>query len=414
MRKLRLLILLLVLSLLAGLCGAGFADVPVQTEGIEIPVMTEDKFEKLEIPDNEALNFVRELKVGWNLGNSFDAWDGTSYKSGLGLETYWCHAAATKELIHTLKEAGFNLIRIPVSWHNHVMDENYTVDPVWMNRVHEVAQWAYDEGMYFIINVHHDENKKFFYPDSKNLDQSLKYLTAVWGQIADAFADFDNHCILESMNEPRLVGTSVEWWLDSSSALCRDSVAVINQLNQAFVDLVRSKGGNNAERYLLVPGYCASPEGVLSKFFEIPKDSADNKIILEVHAYRPYSYALDKTKKDEINTRFDYEKDKNTKMREIRSFMTDLYKTYVSKGIPVIIDEFGVLQKTKDDLQSRVNFAAFYIACASARGMTCCWWDNHAFSGDGERFGIISRVTGEWKYPDIALAMTRNCLYNRE
>ena len=94
--------------------------------------------------------------------------------------------------------------------------------------------------------------------------------------------------------------------------------------------------------------------------------------------------------------------------------MTDLYKTYVSKGIPVIIDEFGVLQKTKDDLQSRVNFAAFYIACASARGMTCCWWDNHAFSGDGERFGIISRVTGEWKYPDIALAMTRNCLYNRE
>ena len=283
-----------------------------------------------------------------------------------------------------------------------------------MNRVHEVAQWAYDEGMYFIINVHHDENKKFFYPDSKNLDQSLKYLTAIWGQIADAFADFDNHCILESMNEPRLVGTSVEWWLDSSSALCRDSVAVINQLNQAFVDLVRSKGGNNAERYLLVPGYCASPEGVLSKFFEIPKDSADNKIILEVHAYRPYSYALDKTKKDEINTRFDYEKDKNTKMREIRSFMTDLYKTYVSKGIPVIIDEFGVLQKTKDDLQSRVNFAAFYIACASARGMTCCWWDNHAFSGDGERFGIISRVTGEWKYPDIALAMTRNCLYNRE
>ena len=94
--------------------------------------------------------------------------------------------------------------------------------------------------------------------------------------------------------------------------------------------------------------------------------------------------------------------------------MTKLYDRFISKGIPVLIDEFGALRKTEDDLQGRVNFAAYYTASASTRGITCCWWDNHAFSGGGEKFGLIDRKRVLWKYPDIALAILRNCLVNRE
>ena len=279
-----------------------------------------------------------------------------------------------------------------------------------MARIHEVAEWIAAEGMYFIINVHHDNGVRYFYPDTAHYEQSERYLSAIWNQIADSFADFDEHCILESMNEPRLVGSSHEWWLDANAAECRDAAECINKLNQAFVSLVRAKGGNNAERYLSVPGYCASPDGVLYSGFTIPEDSAENRIIIEVHAYTPYNFALNKNSSD---SSFDLEKDKDKKS-EISRFMNNLYQKYIANGVPVIIDEFGALKKKDDDLQARVNFTAFYIASASARGITCCWWDNHGFSPSGERFGIINRNKIVWVYPDIALALIQNSLFNRE
>ena len=376
---------------------------------VEIPVIGEEDLKKFDLPDAEAIRFVSNLRAGWNLGNTFDAYNDGNASLGLRLETYWCGAKTTKELFHALKIAGFNLVRIPVSWHNHVTDDQYTIDPDWMDRVKEVAQWAADEGLYFIINIHHDNSTSFFYPDDEHAAQSEKYLTAIWTQIAENFADFDDHCILESMNEPRLVGKNNEWYLDSSIS-AQKAVQYINQWNQEFVDLIRSTGGNNATRYLAVPGYCASPDGVMSQLFAIPADSAENRIIISVHAYRPYSFALDKESSDSI---FDLTESTNKK-QEIAVFMNSLFNKFVKYGTPVIIDEFGALQKKTDDLQARVNFTAYYIASASTRGITCCWWDNHVFSGNGERFGIIDRNKIEWKYPDIALAILQNCTYNRE
>ena len=382
----------------------------IQSENIEITVFTEENMKTYEIPENDALQFSRTLKAGWNLGNTFDAQDEGKGVAGRDYETYWSGAKTSKELIHALKEAGFNLIRIPVSWHNHVSGEDYTVDEAWMNRVRQVAQWVADEDMYFIINIHHDNSKKYLYPDSDHYEQSERYVTAIWSQIADAFADFDDHCIFESMNEPRLVGSNYEWWLNTNAAECVDAAGCINRLNQKFVETVRSKGGNNASRYLLVPGYCASPDGALTDLFRLPDDPADNRIMIEVHAYTPYDYALNKANPD---SSFDLDKDRQKK-QDISSFMNKLYSKYISQGIPVIIDEFGALKKNDDDLQDRVNFTCYYTASASARGITCVWWDNHGFSASGERFGLINRNKKIWVYPDIVIAMIENCTFNRK
>ncbi len=379
------------------------------SENIQIPVFTEADMKAFTIPDNEALQFTRTLKAGWNLGNTFDAMDEGSGVPGRDYETYWTGAKTSKELIHALKEAGFNLIRMPVSWHNHVSGDHYEIDAAWISRIKEVARWIADEDMYFIINVHHDNSKKYFYPDSEHYEQSEKYLTAIWSQMAAAFGDFDNHCIFESMNEPRLVGSEYEWWLNPNVPECKDAADCINRLNQKFVDTVRAAGGNNATRYLLVPGYCGSPDGVINSLFVLPTDSADNRIMIEVHAYTPYNYALNRNNPD---CSFDLETDKGKKS-EISSFMNNLYTKYIANGIPVLIDEFGALQKNKDDLQGRVNFAAYYTASASIRGITCVWWDNHAFSGNGERFGLINRNKVTWVYPEIAIAILENCLVNR-
>ena len=413
-----LIIMVLAFTFCAGMTGTVLAEAAavsetdyglIQSEDIIIPAFSEENMKAFDIPDNEALRFSRELKVGWNLGNTFDAQDSGKGDPKRDYETYWCGAKTSRELIHALKEAGFNLIRMPVSWHNHLTDDDYTIDETWMNRVKQVAGWIVDEGMYVIVNIHHDNSEMFLYPDSEHYEQSEKYVTSIWKQVSEAFAEFDEHCIFESMNEPRLVGQQYEWWLNASAPECKDAVECINRLNQKFVDTVRAAGGNNADRYLLVPGYCASPDGALTGMFRIPTDSAENRIMIEVHAYTPYNYALNTGDPD---SSFDLDKDKS-KQQEIAGFMNKLYEKYIKNGIPVIIDEFGALQKNKDDLQGRVNFAAYYTASASTRGITCVWWDNHVFSGGGEKFGLINRNTVAWKYPDIALAILENCLYNR-
>ena len=381
-----------------------------RTDGIEIPVFTEENMKAFDIPDNEALHFAAKLKAGWNLGNTFDAQDAGRGDPNRDYETYWCHAKTTKELIHAIKKAGFNTIRIPVSWHNHVSGINYRIDTAWLNRIKEVAQWIVDEDMYFIINIHHDNSKDYMYPDNVHYEQSEEYVTAIWSQVAEAFAEFDDHCIFECMNEPRLVGSNYEWWLNQNAHECQVAAECINRLNQKFVDTVRASGGYNTNRYLLVPGYCGSVDGALSALFRMPEDQAENRIMIEVHAYTPYNYALNTNSSD---SSFDLDRD-TEKKNEIATFMTKLYKKYITNGIPVLIDEFGALQKNSKDLQDRVNFAAYYVASASARGMTCVWWDNHVFTGGGEKFGLIERNAVKWKYPDIALAILWNCEFNRK
>ena len=209
------------------------------------------------------------------------------------------------------------------------------------------------------------------------------------------------------MNEPRLVGSPFEWWFNPNAVECQNAAKCINGLNQIFVDTVRSSGGNNADRYLLVPGYCGSPEGVTNSFFSVPEDTAENRIIIEVHAYRPYDFALNLKSTD---SRFVPGKD-TEKTNEINAFMNSLYQKFIKNGIPVLIDEFASLDKK--NLQDRVNFTAFYTAAASVRGMTCCIWDNHSFTGNGEKLGIIDRNKTEWVFPEIAYAMIENSVTGR-
>ena len=375
---------------------------------IVVPVMKDMKV--FDVPDTEPFQFVRELKTGWNLGNTFDANDVGSWFHGpdIDIESAWCGVKTPRELMTALKEAGFNLIRIPVSWHDHV-DENDNINPEWLARVKEVAGWVIDEGMYAIVNVHHDNKPEYFYPDQKHYERSSAYLTSIWSQIAEAFADFDDHLILESMNEPRLTNTAYEWTWKAESAECQEAMACINQLNQLFVDTVRAAGGNNASRYLCIPSYDASPWYAVDSAFHLPEDQVENRLIVAAHAYTPYDFALNTKSNDNS---FDLEKDA-AKKSEIAMFMNRLYERFISQGIPVLMDEYGALNKN-GNLQSRVNFAAYYVASASARGMTCCWWDNHNFTGNGEQFGLIDRKTCTWKYPEIVEAIMQNCMLGRE
>ena len=277
----RLISVLLALMLLAAMPLAA-----AETADIVVPALTEQHTLTFQVPDNEALRFVSQIKVGWNLGNTFDATRDSNVGDEMTIEKYWCGVYTTPEMIQALKDQGFNAIRIPVSWHNHV-DADFNISEKWLSRVQEVVDYAISRDMFVILNIHHDTHKDFFYPDSEHFDQSRRYITSIWGQVAERFKDYDDKLIFESINEPRLVGTDVEWNFNTARPECIDAADCLNRLNQAFVDTVRATGGNNATRYLMMPGYSASVAGCSPTHFTLPTDTADNRLIVSVHAYTP-------------------------------------------------------------------------------------------------------------------------------
>lgn len=373
--------------------------IPENVLGEPSDLVPEISVDKYQVPENEGMEFVRNMELGWNLGNTFDASNmgNISAENELDYEKAWCGQITTIENLAAIKAAGFKTIRIPVSWHNHV-DEEFNISTVWMTRVKEVVDWCRDMDFYVIINTHHDNEVDYYYPDSEHLESSKTYLTAVWTQIAETFKDYDEHLIIESLNEPRLVGTDYEWWIDNNNAQCKDAVNCINTLNQLFVDIVRGSGGNNETRWLMCPGYAASPDGALNDGFVLPTDPA-NRIILSVHAYRPYNFALNTTGTKEWSI------DNPSDTGELVNFMDSLYGKFILNGTPVLIGEFGAMNK--DNLEDRVAFSAYYTAVARARGISCCWWDNNAFTGSGENFGLLYRNGSVFSYPEIVQALVK-------
>lgn len=330
---------------------------------------------------NEALEFVAGLKLGWNLGNTLDANASRNMKS----ETSWGQPMVTKELIDYIKECGFTSIRIPVSWGNHT-DDQYNIKAEWMARVTEVVDYALDAGLYVILNSHHDND--YYYPSEGNFDNAEKYLKTIWTQIADNFKDYDEHLIFEAMNEPRLANTSIEWWFDKNDANGCAAIERICKLDQVFVDTIRAAEGFNKDRYLMVPGYAASPDFTMHNSFTVPTDERA-RLIISIHAYTPYDFTMNENGYDSWSATRNSELD----------FINRLNDTFISKGIPVIIGEFGATNK--DNLDSRVLWAESYTKRANKFGIPCFVWDNGGTRVGNENFGLINRRDLSVYYPEL-------------
>lgn len=338
----------------------------------------------LTIRDIPSTELVKEFQIGWNLGNTLDATGGGAL---LTSEMSWGNPKTSEEVFKKLKDSGFNIVRIPVSWENHFGPEpEYMIHDVWLKRVKEIVDYAIDNDLYVIINMHHEE---WHFPSYDNQEKATTILTKVWAQIADEFKDYDEHLIFEGMNEPRMKGTALEW--NGGNAEARD---VINQLNNSFVETIRKADGNNPYRHLMIPTYAASSDSKTWRDFVIPED---DKIIVSIHAYTPYNFALNK------NGTAKWSSENQSDTRDIDNLMNNIYNSFLSKGVPVIIGEFGAVDK--DNSEARVDWAKYYMQKASEKGIPCIYWDNGAFTGDGELFGLLDRREYIWKNQDIVDAL---------
>jgi aryl-phospho-beta-D-glucosidase BglC (GH1 family) len=318
-----------------------------------------------------ADEIVSDIKVGWNLGNTLECYDYKSWTDNA--ETSWGNPRTTKEMIESVKAAGFNAIRIPVTWGEH-MDSNNNIDSEWMSRVKEVVDYAYDNGMYVILNMHHDDYI-WFTPSESEYTADSEKLCSIWNQIAEHFKDYGDRLLFEGMNEPRTVGSDKEWTGGTA-----EERAVINKYEQDFVDTVRATGGNNADRTLVITSYAASIDTDAVNDIVVPDDK---NIIVSIHYYSPWDFA------NGDSTEWGTDSDKT----ELDAGFSMLKSKFVDKGVPVIIGEFGSTAASSDDV--RAEYYEYYIESAARCGIKCFVWDNGVTSGDSS-FGLLNRKTLTW------------------
>jgi endoglucanase len=331
-----------------------------------------------------SLELVKNMKIGWNLGNTLDAQciDSLNYsKDQTASETCWCNVKTTKALYTKLSSLGFNTFRIPTTWSGHFgSGPQYKINAIWMKRVHEVVDYALSTGGYAILNIHHET---WNYAFSNNLSNAKTILVAIWKQIADEFKNYDEHLIFEGMNEPRKVGSSVEWTGGDN-----EGWSFVNEMNGLFVKTIRATGGNNALRHLMIPTYAASINDNATSHFKLP--SNDNKLIVSLHSYNPYNFALN-TGNGAVN--------KFSDTSEVDWIISNIKNTFINKNIPVIIGELGAINRNNE--AERAKWGKYYISKAKSIGVPCILWDNGVFSGSGETFGLINRSSLQVTFPTL-------------
>jgi aryl-phospho-beta-D-glucosidase BglC (GH1 family) len=312
------------------------------------------------------------MNLGWNIGNTMEAQGG---------ETGWGNPQITEAYVKFVKAQGFNAIRIPCAWNWKHLDNEATahIDENWLNRVKEVVGYCVDNDMYVLLNIHWDggwleNNITKAKQDSVNARQK-----ALWEQIATTMRDFDEHLMFASANEPNADDVT--------------EMSVLATYHQTFVNAVRSTGGRNSYRVLVVQGPSTSMTLTPQLMTTLPTDPATNRLMVEVHNYTPpqfcflnedvswgrMAYYWGKDHQSTIEPDRNFTDDWGNEEAQVKGF--DLVKTaFVDKGIPVIMGEYGAYRRTTPkDLATHNDAVDYWITFvtkeAKAHGLIPFWWD---------------------------------------
>ena len=358
--------------------------------------------------DNDAWKMARTLGLGLNIGNQMDASDGKT-----AMEGYWTNGQKLTQAVFTgLKNKGFKSVRIPVTWIGHIGSApDYKIDDR-LDRVAELVDWAEKAGLNTIINIHHDgaidyTNGSYIthWLDirgavlSNAVNTQIKAeIKAVWTQIAERFKDKGDFLIFESFNE--IQDGHWGWSEDYKSAAGKKKQNdILNEWNQIFVDAVRATGGNNATRWLGVPGYAADPTMTLNDGFKVPDDPA-KKVMVSFHNYTPYTFCQTGEADDWGHTRRSNLSDSNYSEDFQKDICYKFYKAYVEMGVPVYMGEYGCTNRTVGTARKFQLYWLEYVSkCAKTFGMSGFIWENGAVGANGETYGLINHESGEYLDP---------------
>jgi endoglucanase len=331
---------------------------------------TDSNWEKYTVRENlTTQDLVEEMGIGINLGNTLEACGDWINKANINnFITAWGSPVPTQKMIEGYAKAGFTSLRIPVAWSNLMNMDGYVIHKPLMDMVENVVNWTIDAGMVALINLHWDGGWWDELPD--NYDEVMKRYKAIWTQVCGRFKDYGDRLMFENMNE---VGFDAIWdpWGKNTPANKTRAFGYVNDLNQVFVNLVRSSEGNNKKRHLLINVYNTGLEYAYDPYFKIPNDPS-SRVALSVHYYTPAVFAI-------LEADADWGKARDTwgtpaDLKELNDNMDLLKKNCVEKGIPVIIGEFAACGNNKTQEMKRL-YAVSVTEAVYSRRMCPMLWD---------------------------------------
>jgi endoglucanase len=326
-----------------------------------------------------ASEIARNMKVGWNIVNTLEV-----PNSDLNAETYWGNPKVNQTLITTVRNAGFNTIRIPCAWDSHANKTTMVIDTAWLKRVKEVVDYCYANNLYIIMNCHWDNGWLENNVTYAKMDTVNKRQKAYWTQIANYFKEYDEHLLFAGANEPNVDSTS--------------QMAVLMSYHQTFIDAVRSTGGNNSSRVLVIQGPSTDIDKTNSMMKSMPVDPIANRLMVEIHYYTPWNFCgLDADAswgkmfyfwgKDNHSTTNTSRNPTWGEESTVESYFQMMKTKFVDKGIPMILGEYGAIKRTSltgSDLTlhtaSRQYYFQYITNAALRYGMIPYCWETDIFN----------------------------------
>jgi len=351
-----------------------------------------------------TMQVVKDMGLGINLGNTMEAiivcdpgdngcenW----VNSMETLETSWGSPTITKNIIKGYADAGFKTMRIPVSWSNKMTD-NYTISPALLNRVEQIVNWVLENNMYAIVNIHYDGGWWEKFPTDSA--ECMKKYKRIWTQVSERFKDHSGYLILESLNEE---GVWQDVWnrYNNTGDKTR-AYNMLNTINQQFTSLVRTSGGNNGTRHLLIAGYATDINNTIDAAFKMPDDPQNHQAV-SVHYYDPFGFThINKTDDwTPLLETWGTQADKDV----LNGYMDKLKTNFVDKDIPVIVGEYGFAAKptkTRNTDQIR-NYTVTVAKAIYSRDMCPVLWDTQL--GDDDTQYYYNRKTNPPAFVDPQL-----------
>ena len=341
--------------------------------------------------DKSAIDIVNDMGQGWNLGNTFDCCVTRGYSSVT--ETAWGNPRTTKDMITALHASGFDSIRIPITWYENLANETtFDIDDAYLARIKEVVDYAYDQGMYVIINMHWDWNGEHQLWLNAG-ESALPQFTTMWTEIANYFKDYDQHLVFEDMNE-------VFWQSESVyTSYTPGSYQVLNKFNSTFVDTIRQTGSKNNDRLLLLAGANTDLNYTLDTQFVVPDDKM---VAVSIHYYLPSTFCI-----ADVNSTWGYSATWGTdaEVQTMKSDFNRIKTRFVDQGVPVILGEYGVdtsANGSKDPDSIRKFLRTMATTASETSGIACYLWD----TSNAGNMNFFNRKTLEWYDPQIKAIYT--------
>lgn len=295
------------------------------------------------------------LGRGINLGNALDA----------PAEGAW-GVVLQSEYFQTIRQAGFDSVRLPVRWSAHAGKEPpYTIDPVFAARVDWAINQALTSKLNIVVNVHHYEEM------DADPDAHLERLTAIWRQVAERYQTLPNSVYFELYNEPHNHFTAEKW-------------------NPTITTILQTVRASNPVRPIIVG---PTSWNAIHALDELQLPESDQNLIVTVHYYDPFRFT---------HQGASWIKDANQwpslawtgSEAEKTAVRTDLEKAARwgrEHGRPLFLGEFGAFSKA--DIQSRANWTRQVAQEANRLGISWAYWE---FSSG---FGAYDPAAERWREP---------------